>query len=507
MTPSQPIVLPVEAKVTITDPRTGTTIQASSHHHMLEVLRQRHRNGQFVIGLQEEPHNGQISSGQRWTVEADTITGPHQDRNPDYLVHYHSFRVTTPSGDPRPVTLSALPSITQQIADHSASPVEISTDMFGFDVDAVVPAADPSLAQETKAAVLEDRGNAGQTPEAALVDALLPDEAPDNDGPATVQTAPSGEPEGSVEHRSTAHAFATRQTTRRARVAPAEAGWKGALNRAFLLKLKPGRTEQEHRQLRSSIQRGLGGHRTATVLNIKGGVGKSTKTFLLGATLGRTRGGNILAWDNNENSGNLADRGAPARHSNTALDLFGEIDSLNGVENADKLVRYVRPQGDDRFDVLASQNEAGDKETIDADAFRQMHRTLSTFFSHIIVDTGNASNAKTWQAAVDIADVLVIAATNKEDGARRAFVTVDALRRQGHTEKLANSVALITQPQRPSKERLTHMIETLRPHVREVITIPWDPALDEGGTITWEVLAPETRVAYLKATAAIVEGM
>src|SRR5690625_5666215 len=81
---------------------------------------------------------------------------------------------------------------------------------------------------------------------------------------------------------------------------------------------------------------------------------------MIAATLGVTRGGNVLAWDNNETRGTLGWRGIPTDHSRTAVDLLQNIDLLRAPEasNAD-LDPYVRPQGGMRFDILASDEDPG----------------------------------------------------------------------------------------------------------------------------------------------------
>ena len=86
-------------------------------------------------------------------------------------------------------------------------------------------------------------------------------------------------------------------------------------------------------------------------------------------------------------------------------------------------------------------------------------------------------------------------------------MTIDALRKAGHADKLSRSIALITQPAEASTERLDKVRELLAQHVAAVIVIPFDPALDEGDEIDWDRLHKKTRRAYLEATAALIEGL
>lgn len=518
-----PITVPVHAKVHLTDTATGITVDFSSLEEALMKIRSRHRAGSdpVVLGLRPDMTGEHFSTATLWAVSAEDITAVNApEQGTDYVLAYSAFSVDTPSGHRRSVHLAGLNRIASQLATQAGAPVTLTSALLGFteqtmppvteDVEPATTQADPAelstgltdaaTSEPTSTESTPDQQDRAESPGVESVRASTPSHAQTPEAAQSVA-------QSATRPGSTAHEFATRQEARETRTAPAEWGWRSALNRGFYLRLGPGPAEKEHRALRRAIQRPLDGHRTATVVNIKGGASKSTVSFLIGATLGRIRGGNILAWDNNENSGNLADRGAPADHSNTAIDLDAQIETLTSVEHAEKLTRFIRAQGDDRFHILASQNEAADKGTIDAAAFRRMHYPLSTFYSQIIVDTGNASNAEPWQAAVDVADQYVLAGTAKEDAAHRTFVTLDALRAQGHGRTLSNSIGVITKPYKTDPALLEEMQARLSEHLRAVVVIPWDPTLDTGQYIAWEALRPQTRTAYMRATAALIEGM
>ncbi|MFK0009899.1 hypothetical protein ACIQTZ_22880 [Paenarthrobacter sp. NPDC090520] len=358
-----------------------------------------------------------------------------------------------------------------------------------------------------------------QEPEPA---AQLPVEQPQKPAaPAVTQEATEGlqEPQQPTRRssRPTAADFAASRPE--AAVGPAQEGWQGVLNglSGGSLRIAPGDKELQRRNWRASIQRGLAGHKTVVYINLKGGAGKTTITYLVAAVLGRVRGGNILAWDNNENKGTLGDRSMRANHDHTAIDLLANIDRFATPSNAHELVNYVHAQGENKFHVLASQNTAADKEVVDGTAFTQLHGVLKQFYHLMAVDTGNASTAGTWQAAVEIADEIVIVAMNKEDSAKTLASTVDTLVQMGYGEKLSNGVLLITQPPVPSKNKAARVaankerLERTKAHfshyVREIVVVPNDEALDDGGDIIYENLMPETQEAYLHATAAIVDGL
>ncbi|WP_443022670.1 MinD/ParA family ATP-binding protein, partial [Sinomonas sp.] len=209
----------------------------------------------------------------------------------------------------------------------------------------------------------------------------------------------------------------------------------------------------------------------------------------------------------------LGDRSIPANHDHTAIDLLANVDRFANPGNAHELQDYIRPQGENRFHVLASQNNAANREVIDGAAFVQLHHVLRSFYHLIVVDTGNASTASTWQAAVGLSDELVLVAMAKEDSVKTLAATVDTLVDDGMQDKLARGVLLLTEPPLASKNRKAHLelLERTREHfsdyVRAVVVLPFDPALDNGGPIVYHNLSAQSKEAWLKATAEIMKGL
>lgn len=296
---------------------------------------------------------------------------------------------------------------------------------------------------------------------------------------------------------------------------PARNGWRGFLN-SLGLSLPADNEELAERKARREIQRGLKSHKTIMVANLKGGAGKTTIAYLLSSVLGRVRGGTVLAWDNNENRGTLAYRSpVEANTTNTAIDLLHEMSFFKNSGQTAELINFVRPQGENKFDLLASQHQGSDKPVINGDGFISLHNLLRSFYRMMVIDTGNASNASTWQAAAATADELVIVCSNAEDSAQTAAETIDALIKKGYQEKVENSVAVIIDSPKTSdrtkskdnKERLGRIQNHLAQHVRAVHVLPWETSLENGGAIEWERLGAKTHRALLEATASVVAGL
>ncbi|GAA1740342.1 chromosome partitioning protein [Microbacterium paludicola] len=321
-----------------------------------------------------------------------------------------------------------------------------------------------------------------------------------------------GEPTGDALTRREARLLTARdfaETAKPVTPVPATEGFRGGVNKLGF-RLKPGKAEQAKRDRREAIQRAFSGTKTIAVIGEKGGVGKTTTTYLLGATLGRVRGGSVLAWDNNEFKGTLGIRSLPSPdHDHTAIDLLDHVQSVGtGELSSADLIDFVRAQGENKFDVLASQSLDGDSDVIDEEAFGLLHETLSRSYRVIIVDTGNNSKAGTWQSAVAEADVLVLTTIVKEDSARTLASMADTLVAHGHEAKLRNAVTVMSHPSPTSYPDLERrLIAHMGQLTRKVVSVPFDTALDRGDVIDFEALSDESREAWLEVTAAVAEGL
>ncbi len=293
---------------------------------------------------------------------------------------------------------------------------------------------------------------------------------------------------------------------------PAQLGWQGVVRRMTggLLRLRPGPTEQAHREAVAAVQRHLDGPRTIVVINPKGGAHKTTGTLLLAAAFGQHRGGYTLAWDNNETRGTLGWRSMPGTHQRTAVDLLQNLDrfSEGGAARVGDLDSYVRSQGSAQFDVLASDEDAASAASIDSFAFRALHRTLSRFYRVMIVDTGNNMRASNWQAAIEAADQVVIVSTVREDTAQSAAWAIDALRATGHAEVVRNAVTVLSDP---APQRDSALAARLHEHfgqlTRAVVDVPYDASLVGGSPLLVEHLDRRTREAWLRVAAVVAEGL
>ena len=293
---------------------------------------------------------------------------------------------------------------------------------------------------------------------------------------------------------------------------PPMRGWQSAVRRLSggLLTPEPSEAEQAHRRDVAAVQAPLGGPRTVVVVNPKGGANKTTAALLVAATFGVHRGGYTLAWDNNETNGTLGWRARqPGHHRATAVDLLRDLDRFASVSGrVGDLDDYVRSQTSAQFDVLASDEDPQSNAVIDDTAFLQLHDTLQRFYRVMVVDTGNNVRASNWQAAVEVADQLVVVTTVAEDTGKAAAWLADSLRAGGGEEKLANAVTVVASPARSVD---TVLRERLHTHfgalTRAVVDVPYDRALVGGRPIVYDALSERSREAWLQVAVAVAEGL
>ncbi|RLK24321.1 MinD-like ATPase involved in chromosome partitioning or flagellar assembly [Micromonospora sp. M71_S20] len=298
---------------------------------------------------------------------------------------------------------------------------------------------------------------------------------------------------------------------RRRQVRPADPvatmGVRAVANRMGL-RLPPGRHEQELRRDIETVRRNFGGLRQVTVVNPKGGAGKTVAILLLAMTFGQKRGGYVLAWDNNETQGTLGMRAQQDFHSRTVRDMLRDLGQFQGAHGrVGDLSQYVRSQGEGMFDVLASDESATGGEMLTAAAFAEIREVVSRFYKLIFVDTGNNVRAQNWQAAMDATDQLVVTMSARNDSAETAARMLDHLEQSGRQRLVRQAVTVVSMPPSRKEIDLPAIQEHFAARTRAVLLAPYERLIDTGEPIRYGGLSAATRDAWLKIAAAVAEGL
>jgi len=288
----------------------------------------------------------------------------------------------------------------------------------------------------------------------------------------------------------------------------AQTGARGFLTRLGL-RSGPSEAEQAERADIRAISRHWPGPRTIAVVNGKGGAGKTPTTVLLSALFARQGGSGVLAWDNNEARGTLGWRTEQGPHEGHVLGLLPHTDRLmQPTARAADLAAFVHHQVDDKFDVLRSNPLLlPHQQRITADDFDAVHLVASKYFRLIFIDSGNDETAPHWLQMIDHADQLVVATTTRPDHAEAGRLLLEALRdRDPHSAGLADAaVVLVSQADREEASAAT-IAAGYDGLARQAVTIPYDRAL-RAPWLRYKALQPATQRAYLRAAAAVSDGL
>ena len=288
-----------------------------------------------------------------------------------------------------------------------------------------------------------------------------------------------------------------------AKRAPSQ-GWRKWLYLASFKQINVGESPKvtRHNGLVAQVQKPLRGCYRIALLSLKGGVGKTTITATLGATLASIRGDRVVAVDANPDRGTLSQK-VPLETSSTVRHLLRDAEGIEAYSD----VRGYTSQGPSRLEVLASESDPAVSEAFSSDDYTRTLEVLERFYSVVLTDCGTGMLHSAMSAVLEKADVLVVISSGSVDGARSAAATLDWLDAHGHQDMVRNSIAVINAVRpRSGKVDLKKVVDHFARRCRAVRQVPFDPHLEEGAEISLERLKPETREALLELAAAVAEG-
>ncbi|WP_241019794.1 MinD/ParA family ATP-binding protein [Thermobispora bispora] len=246
-----------------------------------------------------------------------------------------------------------------------------------------------------------------------------------------------------------------------------------------------------------------GGHHRVAVLSLKGGVGKTTTTVGLGATLAQVRGDRVIAVDANPDRGTLSDK-VELETSATVRDLLNERAQVKRYAD----IRAFTSQTPSRLEILASDRDPSVSEAFSGEDYQAVAEVLENFYSICITDCGTGLLHSAMSGVLRLADQIVLVSSPSVDGARAASATLDWLEAHGYGDlvRAATVVLCNVRPRSKSKVDLKKLQEHFAARCRAVVRVPYDPHLEEGAEIDLERLQQATRDAYLELAACVGDG-
>ena len=289
----------------------------------------------------------------------------------------------------------------------------------------------------------------------------------------------------------------------RRKPAPSE-GWRKWLYLASfkLINVGEGPKGIHRNTLISEVQSPLRGCYRIALLSLKGGVGKTTITATLGATLASIRGDRVIAVDANPDRGTLSQK-VPLETPATVRHLLRDAEGIEAYSD----VRAYTSQGSSRLEVLASESDPAVSEAFSSDDYTRTLEVLERFYSLVLTDCGTGLMHSAMAAVLAHADALIVISSGSVDGARSASATLDWLNAHGHEDMVRNSIAVINGVRpRSGKVDMRKVVDHFTRRCRAVIQVPFDPHLEEGAEISLESLKPETREALIELAAVVAAG-
>lgn len=303
-----------------------------------------------------------------------------------------------------------------------------------------------------------------------------------------------------------------------------------------LVNLGESALDQEMADLITRIRQSPGkqGYKIA-VLTLKGGVGKTTVTAALAATLAPEVEAPTIAIDANPQTGTMSLRVA-RKNPADIRDLLADPEL---VENTGHGLRarpggsytdaaYYTGKSTSRFEVLAGPSEVASAGRMTREDYKVALEVLSKYYGIVLTDCGTDLNHDVTLAALEEADAVIIV-TDPETGAIKlandafTFLYNYPADRRGHPIKdpetgqdvamfrhlVARAVTVINHRDAERRRGAAYDLEDLRVVFgrlgRDVHILPHDPHLAVGADIEVRCLRRKTKLELLRLAAKIAD--
>ncbi|MDX3077937.1 SCO5717 family growth-regulating ATPase [Streptomyces sp. MI02-7b] len=260
--------------------------------------------------------------------------------------------------------------------------------------------------------------------------------------------------------------------------------------------------EEQERQRKLNLIRTpvLSCYRIA-VISLKGGVGKTTTTTALGATLASERQDKILAIDANPDAGTLGRR-VRRETGATIRDLVQALPHLNSYMD----IRRFTSQAPSGLEIIANDVDPAVSTTFNDQDYRRAVGLLGQQYPIILTDSGTGLLYSAMRGVLDLADQLIIVSTPSVDGASSASTTLDWLSAHGYADLVQRSLTVISGVRETGKMiKVDDIVAHFETRCRGVAVVPFDEHLAAGAEVDLDMMRPKTREAYFHLAALVAE--
>ncbi|MFD7954378.1 MinD/ParA family protein [Streptomyces ardesiacus] len=238
------------------------------------------------------------------------------------------------------------------------------------------------------------------------------------------------------------------------------------------------------------------------VISLKGGVGKTTVTTALGATLASERQDKVLAIDANPDAGTLGRR-VRRETGATIRDLVQAIPTLHTYMD----IRAFTSQAPSGLEILANDVDPAISTTFNDDDYRRAVDVLGRQYPIILTDSGTGLLYSAMRGVLDLADQLIVVATPSVDGASSASTTLDWLNAHGYADLVSGGLTVVSGVREKGRMiKVEDIVTHFSSRCRGVVSVPFDEHLAVGAEVDLDLMRPKTRDAYLQLCTLVAEA-
>ncbi len=282
----------------------------------------------------------------------------------------------------------------------------------------------------------------------------------------------------------------------------ANRGWRKAVRVSTFGLIKPGPSakEQHDDEILDRIKGQLKGIYTVAFVNSKGGVGKTTMAVAAGNAIARERGDRVIVVDVDTDLGNLSARfeknGGPKANIQE-LALLRDARSYSTVKT-------FTVQNLDRLEMLASQNDPRSSYRLNSQDFEKTMEILRLHYNIIILDCGTSITSSLFPTIAKQVDCLVVVSSNDAPGLNGAMRTLAWLQSHSFGRLIPRTVVALNANSGDTPAVDMKAAEgTFREQIEEVVRVPYDKHLHEGGFIEFLRMGKKTRKAVMELAGSI----
>ncbi|MDH6144801.1 MinD-like ATPase involved in chromosome partitioning or flagellar assembly [Kitasatospora sp. GP30] len=240
------------------------------------------------------------------------------------------------------------------------------------------------------------------------------------------------------------------------------------------------------------------------VISLKGGVGKTTTTTALGATLASERQDKVIAIDANPDAGTLGRR-IKRQTGATIRDLVTAIPHLHSYMD---IRQYTSQDMNSGLEIIANDVDPAVSTTFNDSDYRAVIDVLGRQYPIILTDSGTGLLYSAMRGVLDLADQLIIVATPSVDGASSASTTLDWLSAHGYADLVQRSITVVSGVRETSKMiRIEDIVAHFQTRCRGVVVVPFDESLAAGAEVNLDMMRPKVRESYFDLATLVGEDI